>query len=203
MNLHTSLNLLRQRILWVWRWKFHILSILSVIITMFYLVRVLNFLPKYIGAAFAITGLILLLVQLRLDANEFASQSPNTIRNWIKSFPIGKAQTIYAQAGISSTISIKGHLSVDIPQDDTIERKIGFLFNRVQEIQKYIDSVDDKLDQVEKTFDSKTKELKSLTENLKDITNKVIAGHAVGVYDVNLLGIVLTISGTMIQLFRA
>ena len=203
MNLHNSAESFKQLAQWLWSGKFHILSFASGIFTLLYIVRVLNFCPTTISTILLIIGLGIILSQLILDAREFADHKPNTIQSWIKAFPIKKPIVISLETGFISSTSFKAHPILTISEDAPIERKIDFLLQRIKEIQEYVYQVDDRIDTVNTSLRNNLTELKAALDKIDISMKKTIAGHVVGTYDFNLFGIIITICGTLIQLFRS
>jgi len=201
MKIRSFLVYLRQIAQWVWRGKYYILTFSAVIITILYLTRILNFYPNVVAALMALTGLLIILSQQILDAREFADRKPNTLRYWIKSFPTRKPIVLSVEAGSFSVASGKAHLSVSIPENATIEAKVDFLLRQVDDLQTAIGRVDDRVDDVAASLENKSKNLKIDLDKINASLKTTIAGHIIGAYDLNFLGIIITICGTLIQLF--
>ena len=201
-----SRNNLKDITKWVWHGKYLIFTIIAVIVTVIitflYFIRRIDFYPNWVGAAFSITGIAIILHQLFLDTIKFADQKPNTIRNWIKSFPTGKTYTIYGETGVflsSSTLKSRGTIS--LPANATYENKVDFLLKQVNNIQDEIANVDNRVDEVTASLTEKTKEINTNLENIDKSLKTTISGHIVGTYDANLFGIIITICGTLLQFF--
>ena len=203
MKLRSFLNYLRQIGHWVWRGKYYILTLAAVIVTICYLAGELNFYPNIVSALLSIVGLMIILTQQILDARQFADHRPNTIRHWIMSFPIRKRIVLSVEEGAYSVGSVKARLTVSVSKDATIENKVDFLLRQVDNIQTAIGNVDDRIDEVTASLTNKSKELKTGLDNLNASLESTIAGHIVGAYDINLFGIIITICGTLIQVFRS
>src|SRR5687768_982179 len=127
MKKYFSLNYLWRIVRWVWHGKFHLLTITAVIVTIFYITGRLNFYPAIVSALLSITGLFIILTQQMLDASQFADHQPNTVSNWIKSFPTGKPiiATVNGMLGASGTL--KARAVASLQPESTIDQKIDFL----------------------------------------------------------------------------
>jgi peptidoglycan hydrolase CwlO-like protein len=203
MNNLYSRNNLRQISNWVWRGKFHLLTIFAVIITILYIIGVWDFHTNIVATTFSLIGLAIILRQLYLDASQFADQRSNTFRNWIMSFPTGKPLEVVVQDTLPLTSIARGHVMDSLPANATYDTKVDFLLKRVDNIQYEIVDVDNRIDEVNVSITEKTKELNTNIENHNKSLKTLIAGHPVGAYDVNLFGIVILICGTLIQFFSS
>ena len=174
----------------------------AVIITIFYITGTLDFYPKEVSSVLSITGLLIILRQQMLDAREFADHRPNTIHRWIMSFPTEKPITVYLKSGLLEAIGLKARGSVSISEEETIEKKVDFLIRQVSNIQSAIANIDDRVTDLSSSLTKREKELKVDLDNLNASLKTIIAGHIVGDYDQNLLGVIITICGTLIQFFR-
>lgn len=196
-----SLNYINRIGNWVWQGKFYILSTLVVFFTILYIIDVLNFYPDIVSLVMTIGGLLILLNVLMLDAREFSDQRPNTPRNWIKSFPTTRSVNISLSSGLVMVGGLKARVTGSVSENATIENKVEFLLRQVSNIQESIANVDTRVDNVEASL---TKEIKELTANLCNLDasiKTIIASHAVGTYDLNFFGIIITLCGTVIQFF--
>jgi hypothetical protein len=201
---YLSLNYIKQVANWVWRGKVHLFSIFTVIITILYIVGIIDFYPNIISATFSLIGLAIILRQLFLDASQFADQRPNTFLNWIKSFPIGKPITLSVEGGVSPTSILKLRWMTLFPEANaTIDTKVEFLLERVKHLQDEILDFDSHIDRLDASLFNKTQELNTNLENLNKSLKTIIASHPVGDYDVNLFGIVILICGTLIQFYSS
>jgi hypothetical protein len=203
MNLRPFFNYLKQILLWTWRGKYHVLTILSVIAAILYVVGVLNFYPTVVSALLSITGLLIILSQQILDARQFADHRPNTLHNWIVSFPRRKPKSLSAKLNATVEMSGKMHATVSVAENAIIEEKVAFLLRQVTRLQAGIGQIHDRIDEVAASSKDKSKELKTELDHLDVALQTTIAGHIVGAYDINLFGIIITICGTLIQLFRS
>lgn len=233
MNLRSSLNRLKQIGFWIWRGKYHILTFVAVIFTIFYIAiytQTSRFFDAYPGkhrgldlylsnsgsfwlylgwgvsyyknnvsAFLTITGVLIILTQQILDAKRFADHRPNTIRSWIMSYPTGKPITMSYEGSVPITISMKGDVKASISENATLDQKVAFLLRQANYIQTAIGKVDDRIDDVAASLTNKSKEIKTDLDNFNVSLKTIIAGHIVGAYDINLLGITITLCGTVIQ----
>jgi len=204
MNLNSSLNFLKQVLLWVWRGKYYVLAYISVIIMILYIFGGLNFYPNIVAFLFSITGLAIILELQILNAKKFADHTPNTPRNWIMSFPKRKPKGYSMKLGSGSMAMIgeKFSLEVSIADDATIENKVGYLMQQVTHIKTVIGTAVDRIEYVDASLINKSKELETKIDNIDTSLKTIIAGHIVGNYDLNFFGIIITICGTLIRLFR-
>jgi tetrahydromethanopterin S-methyltransferase subunit B len=189
--------------LWIWNGKFHLISLVAVIATVFYLAGLFNYYPNIVSAFMSITGLLIILTLQILDAKQFAEHRPNTIRNWLMSFPRGKPIAVTFDGSGGIVLGGKAEIRVDISENATIERKVDFLLRQVDNLESSIGAVDDRVDHLQSSLKSKSNELKTDLDDLNASLKTVIAGHIVGTYDINLFAITITICGTLIQFFRA
>jgi len=202
MNKQLFINQCKQIGRWLWIGKFHILNGIVTVITLLYLVRIVNFYPNIIGALFSIAGLFIILYLQTTDARKFAQHKPNTLGNWIKSFPVRRSVTINVNsAGIASSGG-NAHIVITPGVNKTLEDKVEFVLARVIEIQKNLNKLDDRIKDVDAFHKKETTSIRSDIENVNKSISEVIAGHIVGDYDKNLFGIIITICGTLIQVFR-
>ncbi len=195
-------NYLKQLLKWLLRGKFHLLTLVVVVITINYLIGYITFYPVYIASIFSILGLFIILTQQLLDAKQFSDYKPNTIRNWIKGFPKITPTEKSISSSITATITAKAHLSVSISDNASLENKVAHLLNEIGLLDKRINQITDNLEKTNNEISSKSNELKSNIEKVNDVLKSLIAGHIIGSYDINFFGIVITICGTLIQIFR-
>lgn len=202
MNKQIFISQCKQIGRWLWLGKFHILNGIVAVIMLLYLGRTLNFYPNIIGALFSITGLFIILFLQTTDARKFAQHKPNTIGNWIKSFPVRRSVTI--TAGFVGALVIAGNVHVVISPGvkETLEGKVEFVLTRIMEIQEILNKLDDRIQEIDSFQKKETISIRGDIENLNKSISEVIAGHIVGDYDKNLFGIIITICGTLIQVFR-
>jgi len=195
------MNRLKQIFLWLLHGKYHLLSFASFLITVLYLIKFLRFYPNIVALLMTLTGLLIILSQQVIDATKFGSHKPNTFTDWLKSFPPGKPITLSAECALSVVVSAKGHSTVSISADATIEKKVEFLIRQVASLDSAIARVDDRIDAVNSSLKNTASEFQTSVSTLTTTLNNVIASHVVGSYDLTLLGINITICGTAIQVF--
>ena len=99
--------------------------------------------------------------------------------------------------------TLKARAVVSVQPDATIEQKIDFLLRQVRSIQDDVANIDDRLDNIASSLTKRSQELEHELDNIGASLKTIIAGHIVGTYDVNLFGIMITLCGTLIQLFAA
>jgi hypothetical protein len=196
-----SLNYIKQIGNWVWKGKFYFLSILVVIITFLYITGILSFYPNIVSLVMVITGLLILLILQILDAREFTDQRPNTPRNWIKSFPTRKTVIISADVASAVFTADRVHVKVSISTDATVEDKVDFLLKEVSNLHDKLVNIDNRIDNINSSLAIKIKDLSTDLHKFDKSLKAVIASHAVGTYDLNFFGIIITLCGTVIQFF--
>ena len=196
------LNYLNRILKWFVLGKYHLLTIFVVIITIGYLIGMVSFYPIYISSIFSITGLTIILFQQLLDARQYSDHKPNTFKNWISSFPSIKPRVANLSANMSTSISVKAHLSVSISENASLENKVAHLLREVESLDKRMITITDNLEKTNKELLNKSKELAGNIEKVSSVLKSLIAGHIVGSYDINFFGIIITICGTLIQLFK-
>ncbi len=135
------------------------------------------------------------MAQQILDAKRFADHRPNTIRSWIMSYPTGKPITMSYEGSVPIAISMKGDVITSISENATIEQKVAFLLRQADYIQTVVGKIDDRIDDVAASLTNKSKEIKTNLDNFNVSLKTMIAGHIVGAYDINLLGITITLCG--------
>jgi hypothetical protein len=99
-------------------------------------------------------------------------------------------------------MSGKVHSTISIPDNATPERKLSFLLEQVTHIQTALGKLDDRIDEVADSSKQASRQLEFKIENHEKALESLMAGHAVGAFDLSLFGIVITICGTLIQVFR-
>lgn len=186
---------------WLWNGKWHILSFIAAVITVLYLLKLLNFYPNTVAIFLSLTGLLIILMQQVIDARLFAYHKPNTVHNWIRSFPRSRIISIKGSAIGVATVIGKARIQVLAAKGASSEQKIEFLLKRVEELQDSVANVDDKVDQVKASFKNIQNEFQQNIDGLSSSIKSLVAGHIVGSYDLNLFGITITICGTLIQFF--
>ena len=196
-----SLNYFKRIAHWLLQGNFMLLSVSAIIITLLYIIGTLDFYSSIVSALFSLTGLAIILMQLILDSKKFADYKPNTIGNWIKSFPTFKSVTVSANFCLG--ISAKAHATVSISDSATIEQKVDFLLRRIDEAQTALNHLDDRIDDLATSLKKESKNLTTQVNSVRKSLTETMAGHIVGSYDITLFGIIITICGTLIQVFCA
>jgi hypothetical protein len=191
----------RRLIGWFWRGRYHILTISVLIITFCYLSGRLKFFPYLVASVFSITGLLIILTQLILDARKYKDQKPNTFLGWIRSFPTNKPILITPEGGRMTMRSDNVTLTFSPSPDSTIEYKIELLFKQLHGVQTALGNLENLLQDMDNNNLNKFNEINSSLNNLKSSLSSLIAGHVVGDYDKTLFAIIITICGTLIQVF--
>jgi len=195
---------LKQRALWIWHGKYHLLSCAAYIITVFYLTGFLKFYPTTVALLMSLLGLFILWRLQTSDAIKFSSHKPNTFMSWLKSIPTGKPRTL--SINVSSAVSTpSGRINItsSISDDAKIERKVDFLLKQVAALYSVTAKLDEKIDSVNSSLNKAEKKVQASLDTLTTDISTIIAGHVVGAYDVNLFGINIVICGTLIQFFSS
>jgi peptidoglycan hydrolase CwlO-like protein len=149
------------------------------------------------------TGLLIILTQQILDAAKLGSHKPNTFTNWIKSYPTGKPITVSMKGSGGCVVGGKANISVSIAANATIETKVDFLLSQVTALNSSLTKLDDRVDNINLTLNKTERKFQASLDTLSTSLNGIIASHIVGSYDLNLLGINITICGTVIQFFSS
>jgi hypothetical protein len=179
------------------------LSFAGVIVTVLYLTRLLTFYPSVVALALSLTGLFLILTLQILDAKEYADHKPNTVLNWLKSYPRSKNITVVVGTGAFATTGGKARVSVSMARDAPLDKKVDFLILQFGALESAIANVDDRVDEVKSSLNKTEKNIERKIGELSSSISTRVAGHIVGAYDINLFGITITVCGTLIQFFLA
>jgi hypothetical protein len=196
------INYLQRLSKWVLRGKYHLVTIIVWLITVCYLTGVVTLWPTFIASIFSICGLTILLVQLLLDARSFSDYKPNTIKNWIREFPLSKPAVANHEHNIKLPLSAKVHYQIFNSDNASLGEKVKHLLNQIGIIKSKIEAINNDIEKTNDKLSIVSEELTRKVNKVSDVLKTLIAGHAVGSYDINLLGIVLTIDGTLIQIFK-
>lgn len=196
-----SLNTIKQIGNWFWKGRFYVLSFLVILLTFLYAFGVIKFYPGIIALIMTVLGLLIIYCLLLLDARDFSEQKPNTLRNWIKSFPFPRSDIVGTLDSIIMDARLSAHGTVSISENSTIEMKVEFLLSQVNSIQDSIVNVDNRVNNVESSLKKDVNGLKTKLHNLDSSLKSIIASHVVGNYDLNVFGIIITLCGTIIQYF--
>jgi len=203
MKLRQFRNRMKQYTIWGLQGRYHLLTVASYLVTFLYLTEFLQFYPSTLALIMTMTGLLIILTQQVIDAAKFGSHKPNTFMGWIKSIPTKKSITLSGIGAESIDLSDKAHVTVSIPADDTIEKKLEFLLRQIAELDSAIARLDDRVDKVNHLLNKTKKEFQESINSLSMTLNNVISNHVVGSYDKSLFGINITICGTVIQFFNS
>ena len=197
-NIKGYIRLLTQ---WLWLGRYHLISFAAFVVVLLYLTKMVTFFPKVVTFLMVLAGLTIIVAQQILDADKFNEHSPNTLTNWLKSFPTGKPVILSLEGNIGVSCSLKGHMTVSVSPELPIEKKVEFLLSRVNDLDLAIYNVSDRIDNISSALSKTENKLQESMNILSKSLSKVIASHVVGTYDLNLLGINITICGTVIQFF--
>ena len=187
---------------WLISGRFHPVSILVIIFTLFYFFKLINSGSKTFSVVFLSIGLGIILWQLIGDSKRFSGFNPNTFTDWLKKIPKFKGKDVVINYD-TSLLVIKGHkphIRIDIPETSSIEEKIKFLLKREKEMDTAIYSLETKFDDKIIETGNKVKRIEDKVEETKRILTSVISDVSIGNYDLRVLSIVLMICGTFLQL---
>ncbi len=193
----------KQIFKWIATGKYHITTFLVVTVTLLFLFDILKECSQFISYFFIIIGLFIILMLQLSDANLYATYKPNTIRNWLKSFPELKPTNHNITSSISATISAKVFATISISESQPLEKKVEFLLSQLENVNKNLRELDTRIERAFNEILNKSKDLTIQIENIEQTLRTTIAGHIVGSYDINLLGIIITLCGTLIQIFKS
>ncbi|MBI1931272.1 MAG: hypothetical protein HYS24_01895 [Ignavibacteriales bacterium] len=188
---------------WIAIGKYHITTFLVVMVTLLFLFDILKECSQFISYFFIIIGLFIILMLQLIDANLYATYKPNTIGNWLKSFPKLKPTIHNITSSISVTISAKAFATISISESQPLEKKVEFLLSQLENVNKNLHELDTRIERAFNEILNKSKDLTIQFENIEQTLRTTIAGHIVGSYDINLLGIIITLCGTLIQIFKS
>lgn len=195
-------NCVEQLPSWFWKGRYHLLSVTTFVITSLYLIGAATFAPKLVGIVMALTGLFIILTQQLLDASKYSAHRPNTLANWLKSVPTGKLKILSLKGSIATTsFTPKVRPTVSVLPEATIESKVESLLRQLEGLDNWVAKIDDRVDSLSSSLGRTEKKLQESIDMLTTSMSSLVAGHVVGSYDLNLLGINITICGTLIQFF--
>ena len=188
---------------WLIDGTFYLLSGMAIIITVAYYFGCSTFDPKIVSGLFLIVGIVILIWQMLLDANNYSNSNPKTFSNWIKKLPHFKPRTININVSSSASISVgsNAHIKVSISKKASTEEKLDYLLQQKEEIENHLFKLDDLFN--DKIFEYKNR-FKGLDEKIEQSElkiNQFIAEVTISNYDIRMFSVVITLCGTLIQLF--
>lgn len=202
MNLIKLLNYSRKVVRWIFRGKFHIATIVVILITILYLLNIINYYPIYISSIFSISGITIILLQQLLDAKQFSDYKPNTFKNWVKSFPNINTNMVNLSANFTSILNVSVHSFISISENVSLEKKVEYLLKEIDSLKKTVNTINDNLIKTNNVISVKINELTNKIDKVDKAIKTLIAGHVVGSYDLNFFGIIITLCGSLIHIFR-
>ncbi len=188
--------------LWIWRGKFYILSALTICISFLYISEVVNFYPNHLAFGMTIIGLGIILQQQSRDVKDFSSHEPNTLVNWLRSFPKTKNVTIHASSA-SASLGMFGSptIYISMPDNATIEQKVEHLYNEISGVKNSIGNINMHIESVESLLSERIQGLALKLQKIDASINGLLASHVIGNYDLNFFGIIITLCGATFQFF--
>jgi hypothetical protein len=199
---------IKEVVSWCLTGKYHWITFFVVLLTILYLLKVLTLYTSFISSVFTISGVIIILAQQLREAKQFSQYNPNTISNWIKSFPklvFSKTEKrkLNLEGSITCSTSVRAELSSKISEHAPIDSKIRWTIEEINILNDKVRKLEKTLNESNHEFSAKINRLSNNFRNVRDSVDSIIAGHTVGAYDQNLLGIMLTLCGTLIQIFSS
>lgn len=185
---------------WLVDGRYHLLTIDAYLATFLYCTKALTFYPSIVALLMVLAGLAIILAQQILDANEYTNHSPNTFCNWLKLVLIRK-KAVSAHISVASCQATAVFLAPVISVEWSTEQKVEFLLSQVTALVPAINNANNRIDVVSSALSDTEQRLQKTISTLTASIDKVIAGHVVGSYDLNLFGINITVCGTIIQFF--
>ena len=186
--------------LWILLAKYYLLAFIIPIVTIFYLIYYGKFEPKLISSIFLISGLLIMVSQFISDVAQFAKEHPKSFRNVMKAFPNLNLRVINLNplpAHISDGHS--PHLEIGLSQNATIDEKINFIFGELDTVKSEQRKLEKLMRNNQSEVNGNIKELEDLFRKKMSLLNSTIAGHVVGSFDKNILSVILTTCGIIIQ----
>ena len=150
----------------------------------------------------SILGLVIILALQIFDAIDFAEHKPNTFINWLKSFPTLKHIVVSLETAMIKMSGLSVRARMGLRQDAIIEEKVNFLMGQIDFIQDGLDNLSEKLDKTDDKLNKRIDEMKAELKELNKSVDKKLAEHVIGSYDANIFGVIITICGIVIQVFR-
>lgn len=200
------INYIKDLVKWINKGKYHWATFLVIILTIMYLLKLLTWYTSFIASIFTIIGIVIILAQQLREAKQFSYYHPNTIRNWIKSFPLlilsnSEKRKLNVESHISGSSSVSAQLSSKISDKAPIESKIHWAIEEINILIYKVEKLEKNFSISNQGLSNKIHKLSADFKNVSASVNSIIAGHTIGAYDLNLLGIMLTLCGTLIQIF--
>lgn len=193
-------NYSKSMIVWILKVKWCLTSILIIFFSALLIFRILSFYPEIFSAVFTITGIVIIFYQQWQDAKTFPERT-YTLRRWIKEMPKWKSIKIASTSLGGITFSGKAKTRIGVPAQATLEQKVEWLVQQAERVQDLFEIHADKVDKLDNKIEIKATELKAYTHEMCTSLEDSLVEHAVGSYQVNILGLVLTLFGTLIQIF--
>jgi hypothetical protein len=187
---------------WIKEGKFHIFSIIIIVATVLYFLKIITYEPKYISAAFLIFGLSIIIMQMIGDAKRFSEHQPNTPKNWLKKRPPlkQKPRPIQINSVFENEMSSKISYSLSISENASLEKKVEFLLDRYQDMEKEIKNLGEKLDNNRAEVKNEIKDIFSKIKQIQKELDLKISHVTVSDYDLRLFSVILMICGTFLQI---
>jgi len=187
---------------WIKEGRFHNFSIIVIVATVLYLLKIITYEPKYISASLLVFGLSIIIMHMIGDAKKFSKHQPNTPKNWLEKFPPLRPKTISINVNSAGVLFLggKAHVRISISENASLEEKVAFLLKQKEEMESSINSLDDKLDNKIAEVKKEIKGVESKIEQTQKELDSTISDITVSDYDLRLFSVVLMICGTFLQI---
>jgi len=183
------------------RGKYYILSTLAIVATFLYMIKDFNLYANYIALGFSVIGPVIILVLQIKDSKQFADYKPNTFSEWLRALTRNNDNVIGAAIIEAAHARVEANAEIILDLDATINRKIDYLMNEVRNLQNNNLELKRQVDNIDVKMNTNQNEIKNILRSETSKLGTLIAGHAIDLYDLNILGITLTICGVLIQTF--
>lgn len=192
---------LHHWIMWFFTGKYYVTSLLIAIVTFLYAIRLIPCGHEVASVVLTIGGLAIILYLQLNDARKYADYHPLTPAEWIRTRPNKKPVIVGVGAASASATTAIGAIIIGPPSGGTIEQKVDYLVEQVLAIQSSLGALGKDLRDEQESRKMDSGRIRSEIDALNKSINSIIANHIIGDFDKNILGIVATICGVIIQLF--
>lgn len=186
---------------WFFTGKYYVSSGILVIITFLYAIRIIPYGHEVASTVFSIGGLLIILFLQLDDARKYANYRPFTPEEWIRSRPNKNPVIVGVGAATFSATTAIGAVIIGPPSNSTTEGKVDYLVEQVLAIQSTLGALDKNLRDEQESRKMDSGRIRSEIDALNKSINAIIANHIIGDFDKNILGIIATTCGVIIQLF--
>jgi hypothetical protein len=165
------------------------------------MIKDFNLYANYIALGFSVIGPVIILVLQIKDSKQFADYKPNTFSEWLRALTRNNDNVIGAAIIEAAHARVEANAEIILDLDATINRKIDYLMNEVRNLQNNNLELKRQVDNIDVKMNTNQNEIKNILRSETSKLGTLIAGHAIDLYDLNILGITLTICGVLIQTF--